>query len=489
MSTIHDEIEEILMDASGKYKQMAVRVLRITLWQSRLLALALPALLTCLARADQVDAIVLRDLKTQHVPGAWVLVRKDGKIVKRAGYGISNLEDRTKTTTRTLMQTGSVGKMFTAEGILLLVRDGKLKLDDSLASFFPGCPDWWKPITIRHLLQHTAGIPDYEREEPPIGVDLRRDYSDADFLAFFEAMKPEFAPGDKWDYSNTDYVLLGLIIKKLTGKFYADFLAERLFKPLGMPTMRPINDREVIVNRSAGYEWEDGKWLNQAWVSASMNATADGALYATPDDFAAWDRALDSYSVLPKAQQDEAWTSGHLNNGQKTYYGFGWLMGERLGHRWIGHLGAWQGFLADYVRYTDDRLSVAVFCNCDAGDPNLMATRIAEAYLPALAYRSQRALPDPQHLTEDAKRILTDLAEGRRVAYVPPGAQWRIDRLVRRKFREGKHGALRKIELVRQSSTSDGEELNFRATYDDGIWGVILTRDSKGAYKTFRIEQ
>ncbi len=330
--------------------------------------------------------MVRKQLAAQHVPGCWVVVIKDGKVVKRQGYGLANLELGVKVTPKTLMQTGSIGKMFTASGIMLLANEGKLHLDDSLASFFDHSPDWWKPITVRRMLSHTAGIPDYENGK--IVVDLKKNYSETELVDFCQKLTPDFAPGEKWAYSNTDYLLLGFIIHKITGQLYSDFLNERVWKPAGMPTIRVLNDIELIPNRAAGYDWDKGKWQNQDWVSPTLNATADGTLYATADDFIAWDHALDTYKVVPEALQKEIWTPAELNNGTKTSYGYAWIISKTRAHRLAGHGGAWQGFVSGYYRFPDDHVSVAVFCNSSNAEPATIIKQIVPIYIPSLAYKS-----------------------------------------------------------------------------------------------------
>lgn len=336
--------------------------------------------LSVLAFADPADEAVNQFLTKQHVPGAWLVVLKDGKVIKKKGYGMANLELGVHVNSQTMMQTGSIGKMFTAEGILVLVKDGKLKLDDSLASFFPGAPDWWKPITIRHMLTHTAGIPEYEGDK--YSLDLKKEYTEDEMVQFAEKMSPDFAPGEKWSYSNTDYMLLGAIIRKLTGKFYADFLRERVFDPAGMKTIRTNSDIDIIANRSQGYDTVKGEWKNQDWVSKSANSTADGTLMASPQDFIAWDQALDSYKVLPKELQDQVWVEQKLNDGKGSHYGFGWVTQDVHKHHALWHNGAWEGFVAMYARFPQEHVSVALFTNGSNAHPEGTAFKIAEMYMP-----------------------------------------------------------------------------------------------------------
>lgn len=344
--------------------------------------LLLASVLAIRTFADVADDQVLAMLQKQHVPGAWLVVMRDGKVIKRKGYGLANIELGVKVTPETMMQTGSIGKMFTAEGILALVKDRKLSLTDSLATFFPEAPEWWKPITIRHLLSHTAGIPEYEGEK--YTLDLKKEYTEDEIVQFVQRMTPESAPGEKWAYSNTDYFLLGVIIHKLTGKFYADFLRERVFNPAGMKTIRTNSDTDLIPHRAQGYDTIKGQWFNQDWVSKAVNSTADGTLMACADDMVAWDRALDGKKILPKDLQDLVWQSQKLNSGKNTRYGFAWVIEgikALAGRHVVWHNGSWQGFVTTYLRLPDDHLSVVLFTNGSNANTDRVAVDIALGYL------------------------------------------------------------------------------------------------------------
>src|SRR5262245_11149358 len=256
----------------------------------RLVAFALVAALvlggTGLQRDDasSIDAAVRAEMDRQHVPGVAVGVVRGRAILAARGYGLANVEHDVPVTPETIFQSGSLGKMFTAAAVMLLVEDGKIALDDRLTKFFPDAPHW-EAITIRHLLTHTSGIPDYTDG----AIDLRRDYTEDELVRMAFTLKPDFSPGEKWKYSNTGYLLLGVIIHKASGKFYGDLLAERVFKPLGMSTTRIISEADIVPHRAAGYTLVKGELKNQEWVSPSLNTTADGALYFSVTDLIAWD--------------------------------------------------------------------------------------------------------------------------------------------------------------------------------------------------------
>jgi CubicO group peptidase (beta-lactamase class C family) len=262
---------------------------------------------------------------------------------------------------------------------MMLVEEGKLSLDDKLIKFFPDGPEAWRNITVRHLLTHTSGMGDY-----PDDFDLRRDYTEAEMLQRIKTIPLAFQPGEKWSYSNLAYVTLGVLIHKVSGKFYGDFLQERVFKPLGMSTARVISEADIVPNRAAGYRLVNGELKNQNWVSPTLNTTADGALYLTVYDIAKWDAALYTEKLLKRSSLEQMWTPVKLNDGKTYPYGFGWGLGEVRGHRIIEHGGSWQGFKSQISRYVDDKLTVVVFANQARANPAKLAHGVAAIYNPEL---------------------------------------------------------------------------------------------------------
>jgi CubicO group peptidase (beta-lactamase class C family) len=237
------------------------------------------------------------------------------------GYGLANVEHQVPVKPETIFQSGSMGKQFTATAVMMLVEEGKLSLDDKITKFFTDAPEAWRNITVRHLLTHTSGMTDY-----PQDFDLRRDYTEDELYARIKPIPLAFQPGEKWSYSNLAYVMLGLLIHKVSGKFYGDFLQERVFQPLGMTTARVISEADIVPNRAAGYRVTNGQLKNQSWVSPSLNTTADGALYLTVYDMAKWDAALYTEKLLKRSSLEEMWTPVKLNDGKTHPYGFGWAL-------------------------------------------------------------------------------------------------------------------------------------------------------------------
>jgi CubicO group peptidase (beta-lactamase class C family) len=330
------------------------------------------------AISPSVDQYIDSELHRQHIPGLALLVARDGKIVQARGYGLSNVELETPVQPETIFQSGSVGKQFTAAAVVMLVEEGKIALDDPISKYLKDAPPAWNEVTIRELLSHTAGFTDY-----PANFDFRRDYTEAQLLRIVEGIPLAFAPGTKWSYSNLGYLTLGVLIHQVTGKFYGDFLQERIFRPLGMKTTRIISEADIIPNRAAGYRLVNGELKNQEWVSPTLNTTADGALYFSILDLAKWDAALYTDKLLKYSSLHQMWTVAKLKNGEPNsgHYGFGWEILEKNGHRVLDHGGAWQGFKTHISRYVDDQLTIVVLTNLDRADPGRIADHVATLYL------------------------------------------------------------------------------------------------------------
>lgn len=337
-----------------------------------------PALPLDPQRLKSIDSFITTQMAHQKIPGLAVGIYSRGQILLAKGYGQANVELAVPVKAGTIFQSGSVGKQFVSAAIMMLVEEGKLSLDDSIAKYFPDAPATWKLILIKNLLSHTSGLAEYESEErtgPKGPFYLRLDFTEDELLTRIEALPLEAAPGEKWDYRNTNYVLLGILIHKVTGKPYYEFLSERIFKPLGMTSTRLISDRDIIPNRAAGYEIEDGQLKNQEWVSPTFNSTADGTLYFNVIDLAKWDDALYGTQLLKQSSLDRMWTVYLLNDGKPNGagYGFGWNIGKQNDHKRIEHGGSWQGFTCDISRYPDDNLTVVVLTNLAGANPGLIA--------------------------------------------------------------------------------------------------------------------
>lgn len=328
---------------------------------------------------EKIDAVVMAELKKQKIPGVAVAVIHKGKEVVAKGYGLANVEHDVPVTADTVFQSGSVGKQFTAAVIMLLAEKKKLSLDDTITTFFPDAPARWNKITVRHLLTHTSGMPDYTD-----GLDLRKDYTEDELATLAFGQKPAFAPGMKWSYSNTGYALLGFVARKASGKFYGDILKDDVFAPLGMKTARVISEADIVPHRAAGYQLEKKRLKNQEWVAPSINTTADGALYVSLRDMVAWDKGVRDGAVLTADSWKAVFTPVKLNSGKTAGYGFGWAVDEDKGQLHHHHGGAWQGFTTHISRYRGDDLSIIVLTNLAGADPGGISEQIAGLFNPKL---------------------------------------------------------------------------------------------------------
>lgn len=333
------------------------------------------------ASSDPVDAYLHAEMQSRHIPGIALLIVRDGKIVRAQGYGFSNVELKVPVRPETIFQSGSMGKQFTATAVMMLVEQGELSLNDPLTKFFPNAPAAWTQVKVKNLLSHTGGFGDYPKD-----FDFRRDRNEDELLDIVEKIPLAYPPGTKWSYSNLGYLTLGILIHKVSGQFYGDFLHDRVFEPLGMTSTRIISEADIVPNRAAGYRLEKGQLKNQEWVSPALNTTADGSLYFSILDLAKWDAALREGKLLRAASYDQMWTPFKLNDGKpnRDGYGFGWFIQDVHGHRVIEHEGAWQGFTTNISRYVDDKLTIVLLTNLASSQPDELTHHIAGLLIPEL---------------------------------------------------------------------------------------------------------
>jgi CubicO group peptidase (beta-lactamase class C family) len=227
------------------------------------------------ALSAKVDEVVRAQMREQRIPGVSLAVMRDGKVLKAAGYGLANVELNVPVTPESVFHTESVGKTFTAVGVLILVEEGKVGLDDRITKYFPESPAAWKDVRVRQLMAHTSGIPDYVGEFGGKSlVDLQKNYTEDEVVRIIAGQPLDFQPGEKRVYSNSGYVILGALIRRVTGKNWADFLQERVFRPLGMTSTRVISEADIIPNRTSGYHLVQRQWKNTDWVAPSLNTLA-----------------------------------------------------------------------------------------------------------------------------------------------------------------------------------------------------------------------
>ena len=373
-----------------------------------LLALSMPTRLQAQSpehsQEKKIDAL-FSGVTSPDAPGLAVLVRQNGKTIFEHGYGVRDLRTKAKIDARTNFRLASFTKQFTAMAIMLLVHDAKLGYDETLTEIFPDFPAYGKSITIRNLLSHVSGLPDYEdlmeRAEKANGAmwSQEKQIQDAEVL---ELLKKEsggkFAPGTSWSYSNSGYVVLGLIVAKASGKPYGEFLRERIFAPLKMNhTIVYQKGKNEVANRAFGHSMENGavKETDQSSTSATLG---DGGIYSNLEDLAKWDEALRNHMLLSEKEMQPALTPVRLNNGSEPHwpteqnddnlhpgkpvsYGFGWFLDPYNGHQRMWHTGSTMGFRTVIERFLSDNLSIIILSNRTDLDPEKLSLQVADMLL------------------------------------------------------------------------------------------------------------
>lgn len=335
------------------------------------------------AEVDQakVDAL-FADLKSDSAPGGAVLVLKGGHVIISRGYGVTDLRSFSKIDSHTNFRLASVSKQFTAMAVMLLVHDGKLRYDERLTDIFPDFPAYGRDISIRHLLNHTSGLHDYEDLMSPSQEQIK----DAGVLALLKQQKTtKFVPGSKWEYSNSGYAVLAMIVEKISGKAFGQFLQERIFDPLGMRNKIAYErGRNEVQHRAYGHSRKGTGWLetDQSPTSAVLG---DGGIYSSLDDLARWDAALREHTLLSEAEMRPAVAPVEFGPaGRRRYgnYGFGWFLDSYRGHARMWHYGETVGSRTAIQRFVDDKLTIIVLCNREDVSAQALSLKVADLYLP-----------------------------------------------------------------------------------------------------------
>jgi CubicO group peptidase (beta-lactamase class C family) len=334
------------------------------------------------ARADAMDDYVVRQMAIQHVPGLSLAVIDHGRTVKLKSYGQANLETATPMTPDSVVQIGSLSKSFTAAAIMLLVQDHKLSLDDPVSRYIDEAAPAWRDITIRQMLNHTSGLP-----IDGVAADAKAvlaDYGEREFLASATAMPLQGRPGAAFVYGNLDYDLLSIVISRVSGQAFGDFLQARLFTPAGLTATRIFDRTAIVPNRAQGYLWAWGG-LRLCLPRSASRYRGSASLQSTLRDLVRWDAVLSGDSLLTAESRKQMWRSGTTSDGKATGYGFGWEVAQVNGHALITHNGAMNGFLSSMQLYTDDHVTVIVTINqSDLAESRRIASGVAQLYLPAL---------------------------------------------------------------------------------------------------------
>ena len=363
------------------------------------------------APAEQIDkifsAIVADQFAGAAVPGTAIMVRKGGRTIFQRGYGVrdSRAHSLSQIDSRTNFRLASCTKQFTAMAVMLLVHDGKLRYEERLTEIFPEFPAYGNSITVRDLLNHTSGLPDYE-DLMDVAMSRKlqawsetKQIRDAEVLTLLEAEKSgKFLPGTKWSYSNSGYVVLGLIVGKVSGEPFADFLQDYIFKPLKMDhTLAYVKGKNEISDRAYGHA-KDGDAFKQTDQSSTSATLGDGGVYSNLEDLALWDSALIHNRLLSEAEMKPALVPVRLpdgslplwagdpgdsdpQGGKPISYGFGWFLDSYKGHARMWHFGDTVGFKSAIERFKADDLTIVLLCNRSDLDAAALAAKVAEIYL------------------------------------------------------------------------------------------------------------
>jgi D-alanyl-D-alanine carboxypeptidase len=458
---------------------------------SRLFALVqtvtvLGCLLACGARADQIDRYVETQLQRQHIPGLCLVVIRDGQVVKRRGYGFADLELKVPATPDTVFEIGSITKQFTAAAIMLLVEQGKIGLSDPAGTYLPQLPDAWKAVTIRQLLTHTSGIPDYEEI---MGYDGYRNPMTAEQVIALAAGKAmDFQPGTNWNYSNTGYFLLTLILEKVGGEPYASFVQGHILVPAGMTHTRSSAPFDVIPDRASGYVFEKGHIENRDPMQPTATGGA-GMLVSTVKDLAKWNTVLDRQSILAQTSYAQMWADAPLADGSSSGYGFGWFVSPLRDHRSQNHSGGTAGFSSNILRLPDDRVTVIVLTNTGSADAASISNHIARVLVPSLVYVPiQEQSPEVSQMVMDFYTHRLDPVVYEKPLSAEFAAKVRPYWTANQEYFQA-IGPPRTIEPVERSVEGTTRVYRYRVRYTDTSRLVLVTLDADSRIAAMQAEE
>lgn len=324
---------------------------------------------------NRIDSLILATMPDQQGPGGAFMVARRGKVIYQKAFGKANLELGVNLTTASVFQLGSMTKQFTAVSILLLEQQGKLKVSDPIAKYFPDYPAGYK-ITIHHLLTHTAGIKDFTKMKALADI-TQKEMTPKMMVDFFKDEPVDFAPGERFEYNNSGYVLLGYLIELVSGESYAGFVQQHIFNRLGMDHSYYASDRRVIYNRAYGYQQKESGYVNKTAISFSV-PFASGALMSTLADLLKWQNALSQNKLLNATETQKAFSRYKLNNGELFNYGYGWHIKETSGWPARAHGGSIFGFKSMGVYLPGEDIYVVGLTNCDCNSPTILTENMAK---------------------------------------------------------------------------------------------------------------
>lgn len=430
-----------------------------------------------------VDEYFKKLIQDQESASYSVGIMKQGKLVFARGYGLANLEHRTKATPNTVYRIGSITKQFTATMIMQLRQEGKLQLEDSITKFIEGIPPNWSAVTVRQLLNHTSGIPSYTDN---LDVMLRQSKLGTKPEGIYKSLleKPlEFAPGSKWNYNNTGYVMLGMIIEKLDGRPFAASLETRITKPLGMNQTYFTSERTLVPNRAQGYVktktgFENCAYLNMDWPFAA------GSMESSVPDMAKWDAALYGDKILPQSALAEMWTPTTLTTGAKQPYGYGWGVDVKNKVPFIHHGGGIYGFLTHFGRVPSKGWSVVVLTNAESADPGGDAEAVLKMLIPEMKEPAIAAMKDAHpELTKAAQAVLQSALDNKldRTKLTPNFSKVLTPELVEQTSNQlGALGPIKAFYLIAEEKVGEKLKRTYRVTIGGREFNAVVATTPDG---------
>lgn len=337
-----------------------------------------------------LGAYVEEFMEEHQIPGVLYALADDGDLLLVRTHGLADVELGVPVSVDSVFEIGSISKQFVSTAILLLVEEGSLSLDDAIETHLPEIPGEWYGVTVRQLLTHTSGIPDYEEIRSYDVYRFRLTPEEVIRIAHSRPM--DFRPGTGWYYSNTGYFLLSRIVERIEGKPLGEVLHSRIFAPLGMTSTRLADPEAIIPDRVSGY-WVDktGKLINRPPTETSSTLAA-GGMVTSARDMARWDEALDGDALLSADSKREMWMPARLSNGEtprrlngdEVEYGLGWVVSPQAGHPKQSHWGQVAGFTAHFARFPQQDLAVIIFLNRYQAGAGPMVEQIVETLVPGL---------------------------------------------------------------------------------------------------------
>ncbi len=326
----------------------------------------------------KVDSLLLNLFKDKNGPGGVFMIAKGGKPIYQKAFGKANLELAVDLTSKNVFQLGSMTKQFTAVAILILEEQGKLNVKDFVSKYIPDYPSGDK-ITLHHLLTHTSGIKDFTKMKA-IQQIAEKDLSPKELVDFFKNEPVDFEPGEKFEYNNSGYVVLGHIIELVSGETFEKYIKKNIFKQLEMNNSRYASDIEIVAKRAYGYHKKESGYVNKTKISFSIPFSS-GSLMSTVEDMLKWQNALNRNLLLNANSTKKAFTKYRLNNSEEFTYGYGWHLKEMDGTPIQEHGGSIFGFKTMAVYIPSEDIYVIGFSNCDCNSPTQVTRDIASLTL------------------------------------------------------------------------------------------------------------